>query len=327
MNRLESSVDRAMAEDRPEKRTVRSIWVEQVKTVAEQFPDSKEPWYLTLSGAEGRDIQVIIEEGLISLTEVNSIAEEDQYKIIAVERNNRAIAKLQRKFIGLRIKEVDFRNLIRGEGQFSWPLGEDIKVCRARVVNLDLNSPLKAQRTERKVVFPVLEWIRKLCQIHAHPPQTDWTLCLTLHGEIVWPEDVNQWTKDFLSENLRREALFERSCKDFFGEKLFNLATRDIDTNFLDLDWEEQQKFIMVLVPKIISRLVHNEGWRVQTERNLRYGGKDRAPMVTWIVKFTWDENAAATPDALYRTALHNIFAGTGVVTDAGNIEESEDFN
>jgi hypothetical protein len=322
MNVFDRPVDRAMAEERPEKQVVRALWVNKVKAVARQHPDSEVPWYLTLSGGEGFDIELIISEGLISLTEVNSIVEKDQRKIVAVERNNRAVVNLQRKFIGLWIKQVDFGNLIRGERQFRWPEGEDIKVCRARVVNLDINSPLRARRDDGQIVFPVLEWIRKLCQIHARPPSTDWTLCLTLHGELMWPEGVNQYTRDFLSENLQREPLFAESCREFFGENLFDLVTRDDSPDFTGWDRADQQKLIMVMVPKIISRLVHNDGWRVQTEYNLRYGEmeEDQAPMVAWIIEFTWDENATATPDTLYRAALCDILSGAGEVTVNGEI-------
>lgn len=320
MNRLERPVDRAIAEDRPEKDFVRSLWVDEVRAAAQQSSASGEPLYLTLPGAEGRDIQLLINEGLIALTEVNSIVEEDLGKIVAVENNNQAIAALQRKFIGLRIKEVPFQNLIRGEEQFSWPEGEDEVICRAKVINLDLNTPFRAQRRDGDVVFPVLAWIRKLCQIHAKHPCIDWTLCLTLHGEVVWPENVSRYTRDFLCENLDREALFADGCKEFLGEVLFQLTTRDDGPCFTDLDRSDQQKLIMVMVPKIIVRLVHNEGWRVRTERNLRYGGGERAPMVTWIVKFTWDDNAIARPDTVYREALRDILSGAGLVTENGEI-------
>lgn len=313
-------IDQAMAENRPAKGVIRSRWVEEVKEVARQHPNSEVPWFLTLGGAEGHDIQLIIEAGLISLTEVNSIAEKDLNKIVAVERNNQAVLALQKKFTGLRIKQVDFRSLIRGEGQFAWPDGEDIECCRARVINLDFDISLSAHYEDGHVSFPVLEWIRKLSQIHARPPRTDWTLCLTLHGEVVWPENVSRWTKTFLRENLRREPVFAENCKEFFGEELLKYLIQDDDIDFATLDREDQQKFFMVMVPKIITKLVHNEGWKVRTELNLRYGEGNQAPMVTWIVKFTWDGNATATPDTLYRTALCEILSNAGVVTDDGNI-------
>ena len=77
------------------------------------------------------------------------------------------------------------------------------------------------------------------------------------------------------------------------------------------------------MVPKIISRLVHNEGGKIHTERNLRYGGGAKAPMVTLIVRFTWDDNAAATPDKIYREALRDIFSGAGIITEDGQIVEN----
>ena len=191
-------VDQAMNEERAEKLTIRSLWLEEVKSIAKQYPDSEVPWYLTLSGAEGRDIKLLIDEGLISLTEVGSIDEKDRHKVVAVENNNAAILQLQKKFVGLRIKEAPFQSLIRGDGIFSWPEGKDEKYCRAHIVNLDLNNPLKGIPDNGSVKFPILAWIRKLCEIHAKSPRNDWTLCLTLHGEVVWPKEVNWWMKQFL---------------------------------------------------------------------------------------------------------------------------------
>ncbi len=313
-------VDLAMAENRPEKKAVRNLWLEEVRAIAQQNPGGNEPWYLSLPGSEGLDIQMLIEDGLISLTEVNSIAEKDQGKVVAVESSNRAVAALQRKFVGLQIREVDFRSLIRAEGVFRWPEGDDEKFCRARVVNLDLNCPLEADIDDRNVTFRVLAWIEKLCHIHAKPPRLDWTLCLTLHGEIAWPEDANRYAQKFLRENLGREPFFDEGCRAFFGADLYEATTGEIAANFNDFDRTEQQKIVMVLVPKIISRLVHDKGWRVRTERNLRYGTGQHAPMVTWIVKFTWDQEALAEPDANYCEALRNIFSGAGVVTGEGEI-------
>lgn len=325
MNGPSRAVDVAMEEERPAKQAVRELWLNEVKTVAEEHPDSEEPWYLTLPGAEGLDIQLMIDEGLIELTEVGSIAEKDQDRIVAVERSSKAVAALQKRFIGLRIRDVPFQNLVCGEQVFSWPGRDDEILCRARVVNLDLNDPLKARYDNQEIQFPVLAWIRKLCPIHAKPPRTDWTLCLTVNGEVDWPEEASRYTRDFLNENLGREPVFAESCQGFFGDRLYDLMTDDEPPDFDDLDWVEQQKVLMVIVPKLIARFVHDQGWRVDTEYNLRYGGGgDQAPMVTWIVKFTWDGDAAATPDTLYRQALREILDGAGMVTDEGLIQASK---
>ncbi len=320
MNMSGRPVDHAMLEERPEKQAIRLLWLNEVREIARKYPDSEVPWYLTLSGAQGHDIQLIVNEGLISITEVNSIAEKDQFKVVAVERSNTAILELQRRFIGLRIKEVDFRELIRGEGIFSWPKGKDEDICRAHIVNLDLNTPLNATHENEGVIFPVLEWIKKLCQIHGRYSRTEWILCLTLHGEINWPRCVNHWTKNFLRENFRREQLFANNCRAFLGDDFYETVSNDDNIDFTRFSRHHQQKFIMVIVPKIITRLVHNEGWQVRTEKNLSYGQSERAPMVTWIVKFTWAGEAIATPDAMYRSALCDIFSNIGIVTENGEI-------
>jgi len=317
-------VDRAMSVQRQPKVTIRTLWVDKVKAVAGNPPGAQEPWYLTLPGSSGLDIQSLVDEGLLSLTEVNSIKEADQHKVVALESSPQAYLRLQKRFPGLRIRQADFRSLIHGEGQFKWPLGEEERFCRARVVNLDINAPLKGTATENGVVFPVLEWIRKLCQIHAKPPRIDWTLCLTLHGDIMWHNEVNAWMKRFVSENVRREVVFRDRCKMFLGEDLLGNMLEENNTDLNSLDPLKKQQVIMVLVPKIIARLVHNEGWRVLTEQNLRYGGGSVAPMVTWIVFFTWNQEAHATPDATYREALQHILENVGFVSEDGEIRTTE---
>jgi hypothetical protein len=141
-----------------------------------------------------------------------------------------------------------------------------------------------------------------------------------LNGDVHWPDTVHGWIKNFLVENFNRDTVFANRCKGFWGEQLFNKIRQEDVINFADLTSEELQNFIMVIVPKLIARFVHNDGWRVQTEKNLRYGGGEHAPMITWIVRFTWDAGATATPDALYRYALFNIFSGVGLVTDDGDL-------
>jgi hypothetical protein len=74
------------------------------------------------------------------------------------------------------------------------------------------------------------------------------------------------------------------------------------------------------MVPKLIARDVHTEGWRVETQRNLTYGAEVKAPMVTWVINLTWDHSAAATPNATYCDALAHILACAGTVTESGEI-------
>ncbi|MBN1188220.1 MAG: hypothetical protein JXA46_00555 [Dehalococcoidales bacterium] len=301
---------------------VRGLWVEEVKSIAKKNPDSEVPWYLTLSGAEGRDIQLIIDQGLIQLTEVNSISDVHQGKIVAVERNNQAILQLQKRFIGLRIKEVNFSELIRNDSNFTWPQGEDIKCCCAHIINLDLNTSLMARQENERIIFPVVEWIKKLCTIRT-PKFKKWVLCLTLHAQIDWSDEISEYMSSFLSENIGREPVFANYCKRLFGEELYSYLSQGVQTDFKQFNRTDQQKLIMVIVPKMISRLVHNDGWQVHTQNNLCYGSEGHAPMATWIFEFTWNEKFSATPDAIYRSALRDIFSAIGTITQQGEIETS----
>lgn len=196
-----------MDEERTEKATVRALWLQEVQEYATQFPEDEGPIYLTLSGAEGRDIRLLAEHGLVGLTEVGGIVEKDKGKLVAVEASSPAVARLQRSFPNLKILEVNFQGLVRGEGPFNWPQGEHKHHCRARVLNLDLNNPLRAKEREGEVSFPVISWISKLALLHTDPPQRDWSLCLTLHGELNWNTTVSTFTQRFLRENFERKRL------------------------------------------------------------------------------------------------------------------------
>lgn len=189
-------------------------------------------------------------------------------------------------------------------------------------MNLDLNSPLKASIDNRQVVFPVLAWIEKLCHIHAKPPQLDWTLCLTLHGALELNAAANSYANRFLCENLNRDPSFSKGCADFFGPELYGRTAGNQEIDFCSLDRADQEKIIMVMVPKMIAEGAYSGGWRVRTKKNLRYGGGDHAPMVTWIVRFTWDEDAISEPDATYREALRDILSSAGVVTVDGKLQK-----
>lgn len=66
-------VDQAMAAERPEKQTVRGIWVEEVRRVQDAARPKGVPLYLTLPGAHGGDILALADEGIIELAENGAI--------------------------------------------------------------------------------------------------------------------------------------------------------------------------------------------------------------------------------------------------------------
>src|SRR5262245_5935547 len=138
-------VDQAMAADRSEKRTIRTYWINAVSSYRNRRSAAGEPLYLTLSGAEGTDIERLAEAGIIERTETGSIAPESFGCVVAVESSIAAFAKLQRKFAGLEVIRASIRDLLQGDGLLRYPQGRQLNYCRARVINLDLDQVLKPE--------------------------------------------------------------------------------------------------------------------------------------------------------------------------------------
>lgn len=313
-------VDLAMASERPEKEVVRQLWLETAVTYAEAYPDDRYPLYLTLSGAAGKDVAMLIANGLVPLAETGAIASRAKHRIIAVEANIQAVVALSERFPGLKIFQHPFQNLVRSESATRWPDGQDEEFCRARVVNLDLNQTLVAEEVAGQLRFPVLLWIQKLSQLHAEQ-RVEWSLCLTLHGEINWLPEVCVAVQRFLCENFARESAFRTACETHFGPDLFDAVNSDIPCSFSGRSLIEQQHVLMAFVPKKIAQLVCPQGWLVQTRYNLRYGGTEgRAPMVTWIIEFAWEIRIASTPDAVYRESLASVLSGVGRIAEDGSL-------
>lgn len=314
------AVDRAMNDERPEKAIVRSLWLEKVQSYRANYPNDTVPLYLTLSGAEGRDIELLITTGVIRRTEVGGIVEEDQQLVVAIESNTTAVLRLQSKYPGLKILERSFQNLVHNTTLIAWPQGADIRLCQARVVNLDLNTALQFEQVDGELQFAPLQWIRKLCILHAEQ-RVEWSLLLTLHGEATWDSSETSLVTSFLTENFEREPAFAENAKKMLGDEKFSHIICGTTGAARNLPIPEQQKLLMLYVPKQIARVAHEFGWRVETLRNLRYGGSgSHAPMVTWIIDFRWDRRLSTRPDAIYRESLRLLLNGVGFIAEDGTI-------
>src|SRR5437764_1552784 len=165
-----------MAEDRPEKRAMREVWLGLVEGHQIAAERSNVPLLLALPGAEGRDIDLLVERGVITLTETGAIAEDDFGKIVAVESSDDAYLALRHKYPGLNVLQQRVADLVRSPSPIAWPQGEHIQFCRARVVNLDLNEPLNIRTHQGQIVFPALAVVSKLAQLHARDPSVEWSL-------------------------------------------------------------------------------------------------------------------------------------------------------
>jgi hypothetical protein len=314
-----------MHDDRPEKMTIRDLWVTQATDYLADHQGgarAQVPLYLTLSGAEGRDIQRFVDAGLIRRTEVGGIATEDQHLVVAVESSPGAELALRRKFPGLRTYGESFHSLIRGTGMMSFPEKKLRAMLRASIINLDLTTPLDADlSSDGRISFPVLTWIRKLCEIHSESPRLDWCLCLTLNGDLNWPPEVWKPMQEFLAENFNREPRFGLAAQQVLGGSLYAAILACGADDLSGLSADEKQKLLMVFVPKKITQLVHAEGWRLRTPYNLRYGGHSGfASMVTWVFGFTWDRRSNSSPFSVYRDSLNDALTAAGHVDARGRI-------
>ena len=175
---------------------MRRLWADCVGDALDS--NGEEPAYLTLCGAKGLDIEALVRQGHLHRYPTNpAIRQEDLDKVVAVESRSNAVYELKSRFPGLRIVDRDFSSFVHSESMMAWPTGEHKVFCRARVVNLDLNSPLQIEFREGQLVFPQLVWVEKLARIHAHSPHLDWTLCLTLAAQIEWEVDLEERVSSF----------------------------------------------------------------------------------------------------------------------------------
>lgn len=311
-----------MAAQRPEKQTVRGLWVNEVRIADGSEPPQSVPLYFTLPGAAGADIQALVDAGLIKLTETGAIADAERLRVVAVEHSPMAVVELQRRFPGLKILEQPLHSLLHSTSPVTWPVGEHKTLFRAQVVNLDLDSPLTAEVESGQLAFPILALVRKLATLHAVPPYVDWTLCLTLHGEVAWDCDCDKLACQFLAANFQNDPDFSDLARVVLGDDFHRAISEDPSSvGVRDRPHADQQRLLMVLVPKRVASDVHREGWGVDTVENLRYGGTRKcAPMVTWILRFGWDVRASTQPEAVYHDALGRALRHRGNIDAEGNL-------
>jgi hypothetical protein len=312
-----------MRENRPEKERMRQLWVDAVG-VADDIADphtTDPPLYLTLPGTHGLDIQRLIDAGLVQVAENGAIAPQDVWKVVAVERNNKASLALRERLRGLRVLNQDISGILASTGPLTWPRGDYQRWCRARVVNLDLNSSLRCELQHGgRVVFPTVNLVSKLAQLHLKPPALDWVLCLTLAARIEWSSDHCEMVQRFLRENFRSEEQFAADSRALLGEWLFDALMSEHPVDMTVLSGEKQQALLMVFVPKKIVREVHVQGWKILTTHNLRYGGSDSQRMVSWLIQFIQEPRVDGEPGAVYSESLAAALAGVGTIDVDGEI-------
>jgi hypothetical protein len=271
--------------DRPAKTAIRNKWLEILQAV--NAVDSPHPIYLTLPGAEGKDIQLLIDEDLIRLTETGAIDPRSSNYCVAIENSPSAVLALQKRFPGLRILEQNVQSILRGESLLQYPeRGEHRVSCQAHIINLDLQATLTGEMSEGDALFPVIRWIEKFAALQSEcDHHNEWHLLLTLNATVEWSAEVCQWVSDFVRDNLTNEATFSVSATNLLGEQLTGDITRGETIEFTQLSLADRQTFLLVLVPKTISHFLCSRSWEIETKLNASYMGSNDAPMVTFIFR------------------------------------------
>ena len=309
-----------MADNRPEKQTMRQLWVQRVAAAPAQ--SNNEPLYLTLAGAEGRDVKALIDAGLVRVSEIGAILDEDADKVVAIENDEDAYLQLKNTIEGLDARKDRIENLLRNDSPFNWPQGEEREIFRARVVNFDFDGSLVVEVRHGQLAFPQLGWVAKVAEIHGHPPALDWCLMLTFQGQIQWPAEVEEAVKKLLADNFQRTEEFSTRVEKLLGlEAVAAIGECSDELVFSDLEGEIQQCILMTLVPKKIIEMISGSGWSVDTHYNVRYGGQDeRAPMVSFVFDFRWDQRGTTEPDVVYRECLLGAVAKPVRIDPEGTI-------
>lgn len=284
--RANRPVDQAMVAGRVPKDVVRSIWMEAVAHHAALTPDLSQTLYLTLPGAEGIEIELLKNAGLIKTTETGAIAAKYAHRIVGIENSSTALMQIARKYPGFKVIRGTVDSYLRGTTLTKYPDGESEAVTRARVVNLDLNETWRAvERQNEEWLIPVQRWIQKFSLVHAKAPKIPWTLLLTLHGECPWENHAAQMREAFL-ESVDRIDGGQQRVAEWLGHELFNRITAEGFTEFHLLSRIDQQIVLMWLVPILIAGTCIADGWDIHVANCLRYGTLPNAPMVTWRIDF-----------------------------------------
>lgn len=312
---MERPIDAAMAADRPPKRTVRELWMTVIEE--EQGHAGATPLYLTLCGAAGHEIDLLIERGILQTTSTGAIDEAYAGRVVAVESSKNAMADLKKKFPGLDALGVRVEELLAGFERGSMPQGINRRRSQAKIVNLDYNGDLDARSVAGAPVWLQLELVVKLAVLHRENPST-WYLFLTVNSAIGWTSPIQQAAVLFLKENIDSFAQFRDQCTRLFEPSTLDgiLNGRLVPSN---LDATGRQRFLMAFVPKRIAADVTHEGWRLVTVANIHYGDDDlHSAMVTWIFRFDWDPSARSRPMTVYREVVGSILERCAELTEDG---------
>jgi hypothetical protein len=326
---LVRGIDNAMGQDREDKVAMRGFWMEEVSEAALDWePGSGRPIFLTLPGSEGKDIQAMVESGILSENEVEGIDQADWDKVVAVESDTQAVIKLQDLWPGLRIIQGRIEQLVAGsmDRHMAAARGKNVQptdtekdvdwALRAMVVNLDYNGGLRPRKIDGAFASAVIDAIVGIVELRegADP----FTLLLTLNGDPKsWPKNATEVCRKVLLANGKECPEFRKLAQEHLGTRAGDL---DSKVDFTKYTGVQAQEFLMLAVPKLIADAVRGSGWRAEVKRNIRYGGSNgRARMVALIVRFSQAPDPEDA-DHLHRDNLVTVMNGKAVIASDGTV-------
>jgi hypothetical protein len=312
-------VDLAMTAERPEKAVVRQLWIEKIAAhyQKKKNENSTERLYLTLCGAEGRDLDMLVDQGIIERTETGSLTRDSAQMVAAIENSALAVSHLLRKFPGLKVHPQSYESLLHGSNPTRFPQGINEELCRSRVINLDLNSPLLAEESNDRIRFPLMDFIHKFSTIHIAGEKWDWSLLLTLHGELPWGEPIWKFVTNYLLQNFKDVPEFMEAASEILGKDVAD-ALKKKNIEVLCAAEDAHQRLLLALVPKLIAEKLREQRWSIDVDWSFSYGGSSSAPMVTWAIDFSRAPQEA-TPAQIYADNVARILERAGAIDADGN--------
>lgn len=301
-------VDKALEQELPEKKLLRNKWVDAVKE-AEKYHsgNDKYPLYVTLSGPEGKDIELLIKNNIIKITENGAINSDDQWKVVAIEKNGPKATELRNKFPGLKVKDSSVFDLLNDNCNANEKLNNSF-LWGASVINLDYNSRLEGIIENDRCSFDVIITLKKISEFQLSFESKYWCVLLTLNANLVL-DDIfwNEIIKTLKNNRYFNSEFCNEVDKSEYFKNIDDIYYSSV-SKIKDCD-KLQQKFVLNLVPNLFSQKIKEHCWEFSVIKAFSYGNNTsgRSRMASWILCLKQKSEDGLQKDLNFENQLSNI--------------------